>query len=174
MKERKTFLEDKMTRQVVIDSLCNGITNVSEFLDNVNYLIDEKINKDITYLDYNMYDGEDNVLLMVLPTFRRVWSKVYINLPTYFYNTSNGKKDKTRELYQASFSADEFYEYFINTLKKTNGCLYSFENIDRTQSHVTLIVDDYISYLIDKIINCENPKQILRDSKLRKLKFGNG
>lgn len=162
------FLNDMMTRQMIIDTLCQGIFNTSDFIDDINYIIDKKINKSTESYNYSMYEDDKKVIELILPTFRRVWSKVFINLPPYF-EYSHRRKEEVILLYQSIYNPDDFYDHFIKTIKETENCLQNFDNIDKSLAHVTLIVDDYIGTLIDKVKNCDNEKQVIRDSKLKRI-----
>jgi hypothetical protein len=160
----------QMKRQIIIDSLCTGIVNTSDFIDDINYLIDKRM-CDLSDVLYNIsiYDGEDDKIIdLILPTYRKVWSSVYINIPTYFEYTSRDR-DETLKLYQIMFNADDFFDHFIEVIDKTRGSFERFDYIDKTVTHVSVIADDYICYLIDRVLNCKDVKMEIRNAKLKQI-----
>lgn len=155
-------------REVLIDELCKGITNTSEFRDACEYIFDNKIHLfDISEFKDSLYEGEDDILDLILPSFRRAWGKVYVQTPTLF--KSNLPDDQRLDLYQNLFDIDEFLVYLIEMFKKTKGCLSDFEFIDRTPEHLTLIVDNYIASLVKKVIESYDIKKDLRDAKIKRI-----
>lgn len=158
-------------REILLDELCKGITNASDFRDACGYILDKKINlfKDPIFSD-SLYEDEDSVSDLILPSFRRAWGRIYINIPDIF-NPGKNHKDVTKklELYQNYFDIDEFLDYLVEIFKNTKGCLSEFKFLDRTSEHLTLIVDNYISDLIYRVNNSEDIKEDLRNLKLKKI-----
>ena len=168
MNDIHTYIFDSPAlKQSIIDGLCVDITNTSEFIDNIEYLID-KMSSHRDVLDRQLYENEDNVILLVLSTYRRVWSQVYINPPNIFEFSSNYGKDSLK-LYQSIFNPNDFFDYFLNTLDNTKDCLKNFKNIDRTLTHLTIITDDYLGYLMDKVKNSKDIKADIRKYKINKI-----
>ena len=151
-------------RQILINELCKGgITNIKEFTDAINYILDEKINMfDIPEFNDKLYDDEEEFSSLILPSFRRVWGNVYCKPPSIFEN-------ERLKLFQLSLNIDEFLEYLIVMFKKTKGCLKEFENLDRTPEHLHLIVDNYIGILVKRVLDSEDIKSDIRDVKLGKI-----
>lgn len=164
---RKSIIElcnDPESREILIDALCNGITNVSDFRDSVNYILDNKMSIfDIEEFKTSLYEDEDDYLDLILPTFRRVWGAVYTQPPPLF------KNDRRLELYRLNFDIDEFLDYLKESFIKTKGCLSYFENIDRTPKHLEIIVDNYISLLVKRVLDCNDYVEETRELKLKKI-----
>lgn len=155
-----TLRDNLKIREQLLDQLCIGIKDVSNFRDSCEYIIDNK-----SYLfkaDYVLYNDEENISELILPLFRRVWSKVYQDPPTLF----TGKR---LELFQLLFNIDEFIEYLLETLSETKGALDNFKNIDKNVEHLTLISNDYISLLVNKMINFKDIELEIREVKIKKL-----
>lgn len=159
-------------REVLIDELCKGITNISDFRDACNYILDKKIHifKDPIFNE-PLYESDEETLDLILPSFRRVWGRIYVNIPDIFNPEKNyiRKVSDKLELYQSYFDIDEFLEYLLEMFKKTKGCLSEFTFLDRTPEHLTLIVDNYIADIINRVNNSENIKEDLRNLKIKKI-----
>lgn len=153
-------------KQILIDGLCIGITNASDFRDACNYVIDKKSHLfDIpVFNDNSLYDDEDDILDLIMPSFRRTWAKIYIQTPTLFKSD-----DKRLQLFQSLFNIDEFLDYLISMFKKTKGCLSDFRYIDKTPEHLTLIVDNYIALLVKRVIESKDVKKDIREAKLKNI-----
>jgi hypothetical protein len=154
---------DLESREILIDTLCQGISNVSDFRDAVNYVIDNIQMFNIEEFKSQLYEDEDDYLDLILPTFRRVWGGVYTQPPPIF------KSDQRLELYRLNFDIDEFLDYLKVSFIKSKGCLDYFEHMDRTPKHLELIVDNYISLLVKKVLDCEDYVEEVRMLKLKKL-----
>jgi hypothetical protein len=154
-------------REIILDTLCQGVKNTSEFRDLLEYVIDKKL-----YLfegfefQGNLYDGDDDLLDLILPTIRRVWGKVYVTPPSML-------KEKRLQLFELLFDIDEFLDYLVLILPKSSNKLEIFSNLDRTQETLQLIVDNYIAGLFIKAYNSEtideDMKTATRDKNLKKL-----
>lgn len=166
---RPTFLElnnNDTYKKAIIDSLCGGLGDedqVNRFRNMITYVISSKTKLfDIQELKGSLYEGDDDVLDLVLPSIRRVYGKVFTEPPTLL-------KDKRLELFQEYFDIDEFIDYMIDMMLKTKDCLKEFKNLDRTVDTLTLIVDNYVAGLVEKSKDVDNHIQIIRDLKLNKL-----
>jgi hypothetical protein len=154
-------------REIILDTLCQGIKNASEFRDLLEYVIDKKL-----YLFEGfefkgaLYDGDDDLLDLILPAIRRVWGKVYINPPSML-------REKRLQLFELLFDIDEFLDYLVLILPKSSNKLEIFNNLDRTQETLQLIVDNYIAGLFHRAYNSEtideDMKTATRDKNLKKL-----
>ncbi len=166
---KPTFLElnDNLAyKKAIIDSLCGGLGDeiqMNRFRNMITYVIDSKTKLfDIDELKGSLYDGDDDVLDLVLPSIRRVYGKIFTEPPTLL-------KEKRLELFQEYFDIDEFIDYMIDMMVKTKKCLNEFKNLDRTVDTLTLIVDNYVAGLVEKSRDCEDHTQMIRDLKLNKL-----
>lgn len=164
--KKPTFLElrnNEHYKSALVNSLCGGLDDVEKFKQIINYVIDYKSELfNICELEGTLYDGEDDVLDLVLPSIRRVYGKVFMEPPTLL-------KERRLELFQEYFDIDEFIEYMILMMIKTKNCLYEFKNLDRTVDTLTLIVDNYVSGLVEKSRDCDDHIQVIRDLRLNKL-----
>ena len=156
------LLKDSEEREILLDTLSVGITNTSDFRDALEYVITKLPMFDIPEFE-SIYEDEDNILDLVLPSFRRVWGNIYIKPPTLF------KNDQRLEIFILSFDIDEFLNYLKDVFIKTKGCLADFEYIDRTINHLQLIVDNYIALLVKKVLDCKDIKEEIRDLKIKKV-----
>jgi hypothetical protein len=57
------------------------------------------------------------------------------------------------------FNVDEFIDYLIDMFIKSKDCLQQFEHIDRTAETLTLIVDNYIAGLVQRVLNVNDHVQ---------------
>lgn len=165
MSKFRSIIKDTQTKQILIDSLCNGIKNTSEFIDAVNYIIENKIEN---INDDFLYDSEESFVDLILPSFRRAWGKVYIDPPTLFISDSKIKKERL-ELFQSLFNIDDFIDYLLEMLNKTKNCLSEFTHLDRTIEHITLIVDNYIAKLVNMVNESIDIKGDIREARLKKI-----
>ncbi len=177
--------KDSEFRESLIDSLCLHIKDSSEFRDMLEYVIDNKLYLfDIDEFKDTMYeeDEDDEIITLVLPCIRRVYAKVFIHYPDIFKipvtqekmpqiwtQSLKPKIEKKLELYQLYFDIDDFVEYLLDMFKKSKYCLKEFEHLDRTKETLSLIVDNYIASLIQKVQDCQDIQKELRDQKLKKL-----
>lgn len=155
--------QEKESREILIDALCQGINNVSEFRDALNYVIDKFHIFNIEEFKSQLYKDEDDYMDLILPTFRRVWGGVYTQPPPLF------KSDQRLELYRLNFDIDEFLDYLKTSFIESKGCLNYFEHLDRTPKHLELIVDNYISLLVERVLSCKDYVEETRELKLKKL-----
>jgi hypothetical protein len=165
---------DKQFRETIIDSLCSGIKESSEFRDTLEYVIQSRLEQIQQQTD-QLYEDEDDILFLILPSIRRVWGKVFVETPKIFEmpkvvtQVPGYVPDKRLEMYQLSFSIDEFIDYLIDMFNKTKNLLIDFEYLDKTQETLTLIVDNYVAKLINNVTNCDDISQEIRDLKIKKV-----
>lgn len=158
----------------VVDYLCQGITDGGEFRNMIEYVILYKI-EGLQKGVESLYESEEESLELILPTFKRVWAKVFINTPDLFempeavIKTPGYIPDRRLELYQISFDIDQFIEYLEKMLVQTQGLLNDFIHLDRTKETLTLIVDNYISGLVQNVTHCQDINAEIRELKLKKV-----
>ena len=151
----------------IVDSLCKGIDNqyIYSFTSLMNYIIEEKYHLfDREEFKGSLYLEEDETLDLVLPAVRRVFGKVFIDPPTLFKYSSYDKdssENKRYKLFTMYFNADEFIDYLIDMFIKSKDCLEYFEHIDRTSETLTLIVDNYVAGLVQRVINIDDHEQAI-------------
>jgi hypothetical protein len=165
-------------KEAIIDALTGGITDeYMEYYEMVmNYIINEKYNLfDKEELKGSLYKDEDDILDLILPSVRRVFGKVFINPPEVFevnpkISSIKGYKDDGRmELFRLQYDIDEFIDYLLIMIEKSKDCLSIFDNIDKTSKTLELIVDNYISGLISKVMKSDDIKVDIRDLKLKNM-----
>lgn len=158
------IFKNKSYRDELTDALCNGIINSSDFRDIIDYVLDHKLYLfDTDELVGTMYDDEDEILDMILPSIRRVFVKVYQDPPTIL------KGDKL-QLYFLLFDIDNFLTYLLIIIQESRKSLEPFTHLDRTIETITLIVDNHIADLFDRAYNFDGDiQQEIRDLKLKKI-----
>jgi hypothetical protein len=166
VENKKSFLDlykDEHYKKAIIDALCNGIA--SQHLYSFKSLLEYVVNEKYHLFDREEFKGalyleEDETLDLVLPAIRRVFGKVFIDPPTLFKETgyNNGHRYK---LFTMFFNADEFIDYLIDMFIKSKDCLQHFEHIDRTAETLTLIVDNYVASLVQKVLDIEDHEQAI-------------
>lgn len=157
------IFKNKSYRDELTDALCNGIINSSDFRDIIDYVLDHKLYLfDTDELVGTMYDDEDEILDMILPSIRRVFVKVYQDPPTIL------KGDKL-QLYFLLFDIDEFLNYLLIIIQESKKSLEPFTHLDRTIETITLIVDNFIAKNFSLAYNCIDIKQEIRDLKIKKI-----
>ena len=165
---------DKQFRETIIDSLCYGIKENSKFRDIIDYVIENRLEQIQKETD-QLYEDEDDILLLILPSVRRVFGKVFVESPKIFEmpkavtQVTGYIPDKRLELYQLSFNIDEFIDYLIDMFSKTKNLLIDFEYLDKTQETLTLIVDNYVAKLINNVTTCDDIPKEIRDLKIKKI-----
>jgi len=166
VENKKSFLDlykDEQYKKAIIDALCQGISSqhLHSFKSLLEYVVDEKYYLfDREEFKGALYLEEDETLDLVLPAVRRVFGKVFIDPPTLFKETgyNNGHRYK---LFTMFFNADEFIDYLIDMFIKSKDCLQHFEHIDRTAETLTLIVDNYVASLVQKVLDIEDHEQAI-------------
>lgn len=166
--------DDKEHRDYVINSFSERIPikHKMNFLEVINYAID---NTDIFNKEEfkgSFYEGEDDTLDLILPAVARVFNKVFVNPPEIFKDTTYDEGIRL-EMFQLTFDIDEFNQYLVDMLIKSKNVLKDFENIDRTAETISLIVDNYVAGLIKNVLDSYDIKgeivKLKRDKKLKKL-----
>jgi hypothetical protein len=155
------IIKDPVDKEILLDSLCIGITNTSDFKESLEYVITKLHIFEISGFK-SIYEEDGDIIDLILPSFRRVWGNIYTKPPTLL-------KDKKLELFILSFDIDEFLNYLKDMFIKTKDCLTEFEYIDRTPNHLQLIVDNYIAYLVKKVLDCKDVKEEIRNLKIKKI-----
>lgn len=149
-------------REIILDTLCQGIKNASEFRDLLEYVLDKKL-----YLfegfefQGTLYEGDDDILDLIMPSIRRVWGKIYITPPSLL-------REKRLELFELLFDIDDFLDYLVMILPKSSTKLEIFENLDRTNETLQLIVDNYISGLFQLAYNSDTLSEDIKSAKRNK------
>lgn len=157
------MLENHSYKEALIDSICQGQVT-SDFRDMVEYVINEKI---ILFKDYDrpLYEGDDNLTALILPSVRRVWGNTYINPPQIL-------KDDRLELYKLMFNIDDYIDYFIDILEK-GASIESLVYLDRSCEFVRLVVDNYIGRNFQMAYNSTDVKgeisALKRELKINKI-----
>jgi hypothetical protein len=174
--------KDKQYKETLIDSLCKGVVDTSNFRDLLEYVINEKLEL-FDNVDFSepLYEEDEIAEFLILPSIRRVWAKIFQDYPEIFLPPEGDEKtqpwlpllkdkvQKKLELFQLSFNIDEFLIYLIEMFHKTKNSLISFEYLDRTSETLSLIVDNYVAMLIKKVHDCSDFEAEVRDLKLKKL-----
>jgi hypothetical protein len=143
---------------IVDDKYIGHSTKIREIF---NYVIDHKYNLfDREEFKSPLYEGEDEILELILPSVRRAYGKVFISPPTLL----EGNRLELLHLY---FDIDIFIDYLIDMLLKNIGTLKNFDNIDRTNETLSLIVDNYVAGLVKRVRECEDHTQEIRDIKIK-------
>ena len=151
-----------MLREELLDTLESMLkSHSSDFRDTISYVLDNKLDL-FKEFDGPLYEGEDNILDLILPAITRLYGKYFITPPTIL------KYDKL-ELYQLSFDIDHFIDYFLEIIHKVKNSLCHLEYLDRTSETLSLVVDNYIASQFKYAYNCENILQEIREIKLKKL-----
>jgi hypothetical protein len=155
------LVKDEVYRKSLINSLCVGLSDTEHFTKIINYVIDYKFNLFIID-DFkgSFYEDEDDTLDLILPSIRRLYGKMFVTPP-------NILTEQNLKYFQLSFDIDDFLSYFIEMVSKSKNSLSMFENLDRTNETLTLIVDNYIAGLI-KLVR-ENEDQVIRDIKINNI-----
>lgn len=150
--------------ELLINSLCVGLSgDLEKFKNIIRYVINNKYQLfDIQDFKGKLYEDEDNILDLILPSIRRVYGKIFINPPTIL-------KDQRLLLFQEMFDIDEFIDYLINMFKISKYCLKEFKHLDRTSETLSLIIDNYVSELIERSKDYHDYTQAIRDLRLKKV-----
>jgi hypothetical protein len=169
----KSFLDiykDVGYKKTIIDTLCQGIgsQHIYSFKALLEYVIDKKYHLfDREEFKGSLYSDEDETLDLVLPAVRRVFGKIFIDQPSLF--KSGGPFTARYKLFTMYFNADEFIDYLIDMFIKSKDCLQHFEHIDRTAKTLSLIVDNYVADLVQRVLNIDNHQEAI-DAILKQAK----
>ena len=150
----------------VVDTLSgyDKLTTSRELKLFINNFIDNEIEKFREFENYFLYEQEDEVILLVLPTIRRIYQRIYISPPPILQS-----KIEKLLLYQNMFLIEDFSEFFIKMVRENKDSLSNFKNIDKTIELLNLITEDFISYLLEISLNTEDVKKELRELKIKKI-----
>jgi hypothetical protein len=178
VENKKSFLDlykDEHYKKAIIDALCQGISNehLYSFKSLLEYVIDKKYHLfDREEFKGALYLEEDETLDLVLPAVRRAFGKIFIDPPTLFKDSNYGRvlpENLRYKLFMMYFNADEFIEYLIDMFIKSKDCLQHFEYIDRTSETLTLIVDNYVAGLVQRVRDIENHQEEI-DNVIKQIK----
>ena len=165
---------DSEFRKDMVSYLCRGIADQSPFKEMIEYVILNRIDGLHSQIQ-SLYDDEEECVELILPTLRRVWAGVFIDTPKIFEmpeavtKTPGYIPDRRLELYQISFDIDLFIDYLEKMFLKTKVLLDDFIHIDKTKETLTLIVDNYISGLVQNVTHCQDINAEIRNLKLKKV-----
>jgi hypothetical protein len=155
------IINDPNDRQVLIDALCAGVPTSSEFVDQLEVIIDNFYVFDIDGFKGSLYEEDDDIIDLILPAFRRAWGKTYVTPPTLL----SGDR---LELFQLLFSTKRFIEYLLDMLPKIKGMLGVLTELDRSAESVSLLVDNYIAKNVRLSRESKDIKLEIRDLKIQK------
>jgi hypothetical protein len=178
VENKKSFLDlykDEHYKKAIIDALCQGID--SEYLYSFKYLLEYVVAEKYHLFDRQEFKGalyldEDETLDLILPAVRRAFGKIFIDPPTLFKDSSYGRalsENKRYKLFTMYFNPDEFIDYLVDMFIKSKDCLEHFEHIDRTSETLTLIVDNYVAGLVQRVRDIEDHEQAI-DGLLKQYK----
>lgn len=175
--KNKSFIElykEEHYRKAIVDALCQGIHSqyIPSFKSLLEYVITDKY--DLFERDEfksSLYLDEDETLNLILPAVRRVFGKIFIDPPTLFKDSSYVKTPESLryKLFIMYFNADEFIDYLVDMFIKSKDCLQHFEHIDRTSETLTLIVDNYVAGLVQRVRDVENHQEAI-DNLIKQIK----
>lgn len=170
MNNKRSYI-DKLKNDIdfrvsLVDSLSgyDKLSTSSELKLFINNFIDNEMEKFKEFDNFFLYKDEDEVILLILPTIRRIYHRIYICPPPIL----NNKKDKL-ELYQNMFIVSEFSDFLIKMIKENKKTLSNFKNIDKTIELLNLILEDYVSYLLNISLTTDDVKPKLRELKIKKI-----
>jgi hypothetical protein len=108
-------------------------------------------------------DLDEDLILYILPSLRRVYSKFFIDIPPILSH------DESRlELFKLSFDLDEFLRYLHQMIIEKRDILNFFENLDSQSEFLSLVVQNYVSGKI-KLTRCNDVVTKVRDLKIKRL-----
>jgi len=178
VENKKSFLDlykDEHYKKAIIDALCQGIDSehLYSFKSLLEYVVVEKYHLfDRKEFKGALYLDEDETLDLILPAVRRAFGKIFIDPPTLFKDSSYGRalsENKRYKLFTMYFNPDEFIDYLVDMFIKSKDCLEHFEHIDRTSETLTLIVDNYVAGLVQRVRDIEDHEQAI-DGLLKQYK----
>jgi hypothetical protein len=176
MLDKKSFIElykEEHYRKAIVDALCQGID--AQYIPSFKSLLEYVITKydlfDRDEFKGALYLDEDETLDLILPAVRRVFGKIFIDPPTLFKDSSYVKIPESLryKLFMMYFNADEFIDYLIDMFIRSKDCLQHFEHIDRTSETLTLIVDNYVAGLVQRVRDVENHQEAI-DNVIKQIK----
>jgi len=176
MLDKKSFIElykEEHYRKAIVDALCQGVD--AQYIPSFKSLLEYVITKydlfDRDEFKGALYLDEDETLDLILPAVRRVFGKIFIDPPTLFKDSSYVKIPESLryKLFMMYFNADEFIDYLIDMFIRSKDCLQNFEHIDRTSETLTLIVDNYVAGLVQRVRDVENHQEAI-DNAIKQIK----
>lgn len=154
--------DDPMLREELLDTLESMLkSHSSDFRDIIIYVLDNKLDL-FKEFEGPFYEGEDDMLDLILPTITRLYGKYFVTPPTIL------KSDRL-DLYQLSFDIDHFIDYFVDIIPKVKNSLSYMEYLDRTAETLSLVVDNYIASQFKYAYDCKDILEEIREVKLKKL-----
>lgn len=178
MFDKKSFIDlykEEHYRKAIVDALCQGIDSqyTPSFKSLLEYVITEKYDLfDRDEFKGALYLDEDETLDLILPAVRRVFGKIFIDPPTLFKDPSYGRalpESLRYKLFMMYFNPDEFIDYLVDMFIRSKDCLQHFEHIDRTSETLTLIVDNYVAGLVQRVRDVENHQEAI-DNVVKQIK----
>jgi hypothetical protein len=176
MLDKKSFIDlykEEHYRKAIVDALCQGID--AQYIPSFKSLLEYVITKydlfDRDEFKGALYLDEDETLDLILPAVKRVFGKIFIDPPTLFKDSSYVKIPESLryKLFMMYFNADEFIDYLIDMFIRSKDCLQHFEHIDRTSETLTLIVDNYVAGLVQRVRDVENHQEAI-DNVIKQIK----
>jgi len=151
-----------MLKEELLDTLETMLkSHSSDFRDIIIYVLDNKLDL-FKEFEGPFYEGEDDMLDLILPAITRLYGKYFVTPPTIL------KSDRL-ELYQLSFDIDHFIDYFVDIIPKVKNSLSYMEYLDRTVETLSLVVDNYVAGQFKYAYDCKDIIEEIREVKLKKL-----
>jgi hypothetical protein len=136
---------------------------IKDLIDNYHqYFNDEFFTKEVTYGSKNVFYIKDNILSLVIPFIRKVYSKFFINIPSLF-------SDGRLKIFQYKFNLNEIVPFFKDKISKNLHILDDFENIDRYSNILSIICEDFVAMKISEVQEISDIKSTLRDLKIEEI-----
>jgi hypothetical protein len=160
----QSFIDNIKTDQNMLESLSGygKLIYSSEIRDFLHKFISEHIDKFKMFENKYLYNGEDEIITIIIPIVRKVYNKVFISPPPYF-------KEDMLELYKLNFDINDLCDYLIKMLNTNERILLQFDYLDKTIEYSNLIADNYLGLLYNKTTKSINIKSDIRDIKLKRL-----
>jgi hypothetical protein len=151
-----------MLKEELLDTLETMLkSHSSDFRDIIIYVLDNKLDL-FKEFEGPFYEGEDDMLDLILPAITRLYGKYFVTPPTIL------KSDRL-ELYQLSFDIYHFIDYFVDIIPKVKNSLSYMEYLDRTVETLSLVVDNYVAGQFKYAYDCKDIIEEIREVKLKKL-----
>lgn len=170
----KEKLKNKLFRGGLINTMVSGVNDPSlreSFQNELNQFLDKR--SDIFENDLFLgclYEDDDKIEDLILPSIRRAWASVFIQPPSLFSFHSDDQYNRRGELFQLLWNIDDFIDYLLEILPKVKDTLKEFEFLDKTAQTLELIVQNYINSLIDKCKGKRGDELLteIRDLKIKR------
>jgi hypothetical protein len=160
-------------RKVLIETLCAGIPghHQTTFIQTLDWVIENKYEQ-IEKLEGKMYEDEDSIQELILPSVRRLYGKMFVSPPSLLTGDNEISQNKYK-LFVLLFDLEEFCDYLVEMIELNRGTLKSFKYLDKTSETLSLIVDNYIANLIQRVKDCDDLeieiKKLERNSKIKNI-----